>query len=114
MLYLNKVCCDYDKTLGFDSTECRKAITRLVITATFKKKKRKSSKNKLGIKEGTSKVSRGILSKIKTSEEATRGLEAASFRCSEVIVLIKRLKSNTFARWENASDRALVALIRFF
>ena len=78
------------------------------------KKKRKSSKNKLGIKEGTSKVSRGILSKIKTSEEATRGLEAASFRCSEVIVLIKRLKSNTFARRENASDRALVALIRFF
>ena len=41
MLYLNKVCCDYDKTLGFDSTECRKAITRLVITATFKKKKEK-------------------------------------------------------------------------
>ena len=57
MLYLNKLCCDYGKNLGFDSTECRKAITRLVITATFKKKKRKSRKNKLGIKEGTSKLS---------------------------------------------------------
>ena len=50
---------------------------------------------------------------MKTSEEATRGLEAVSFCSSDVITLIKRLKSNTFARWENASDRALVALISF-
>ena len=43
MLYLNKLCCDYGKNVGFDSTECRKAITRLVITATFKKKKREKA-----------------------------------------------------------------------
>ena len=114
MLYLNKLCVIMAKfRVRFNQmSQSNKQISHN--SDIQEKKKRKSSKNKLGIKEGTSKVSRGILSKIKTSEEATRGLEAASFRCSEVIVLIKRLKSNTFARRENASDRALVALIRFF
>ena len=27
MLYLNKLCCNYGKQLGFDSTECRKTTT---------------------------------------------------------------------------------------
>ena len=50
MPYLNKLCCDYRKKLGFDSIECRKATALLVITTTFKKKKGKSGKSKLGIK----------------------------------------------------------------
>ena len=121
MLYLNKLWCDYRQKLGFDSIECGKATALLVITATFKKKKGKSGKSKLGIKISRGRKNTSLcklwflvpFSKMKTSEEATRGLEAASFCCSDVITLIKRLKSNTFARWENASDRALVALISF-
>ena len=121
MLYLNKLWCDYRQKLGFDSIECGKATALLVITATFKKKKGKSGKSKLGIKISRGRKNTSLcklwflvpFSKMKASEEATRGLEAASFCCSDVITLIKRLKSNTFARWENASDRALVALISF-
>ena len=87
----------------------------------IQEKKGKSGKSKSGIKISRGRKNTSLcklwflvpFSKMKTSEEATRGLEAASFCCSDVITLIKRLKSNTFARWENASDRALVALIRF-
>ena len=121
MLYLNKLWCDYRQKLGFDSIECGKVTASLVITATFKKKKGESGKSKLGIKISRGRKNTSLYKlwflvpflKMNTSEEATRGLEAVSFCCSDVIILIKRLKSNTFARWENASDRALVVLISF-